>query len=89
MSVPPVDVSEAKAGAAPVAPSNTCPLLPTFNEVSDPEALPICTAFVVVPATLTIGDVAVPVTDILLPGFTEVTRPRCSPVEKRAHCQNH
>ena len=57
MSVPPVEVSDAKAGAAPVAPSNTWPLLPRASDVNDPDELPICTAFVVVPATLTTGDV--------------------------------
>ncbi len=42
--VPPVEVSVANAGLAPVAPNNTWPLVPTASDVNVLAALPICTA---------------------------------------------
>src|SRR5574338_354593 len=66
-------VSVAKAGAAPVAPMHTWPLVPTANEVRLPDALPRWSALLVVPDTLIVAapprDTGDPVMVILLPLF--------------------
>jgi hypothetical protein len=62
-----------KEGSAPVLPRSTVLVAPTATDDKLLVALPICTEWLVVPDTFTIGAEAVPVMVILLPPVTEST----------------